>query len=364
VLKPATRWLENKTAEFLGLETSSSPEAKYIEESSRISLRKQEVELKLMELRLVGKQAQLEKGARQPGTVSVQTEVDVNVNTNVVVGALEVIASPGGLVVPAEQQAAYDDWQYNLSGQVIVTLGKRGSGKSALAAKLGEFMQAVFGVPVFWLGIPETAQPLLPSWVRIVDSLAKCPNDCFILVDESGLNFLSLEFAGKKNVELRRQLMLCRQRQQTIIFCAQSSRDVDESIIRQCNTTIFKEPPLFAPDNERSEIRPKALKASQMFKQIPKGERINVAYVFDENFEGPIKCSLPTFWSEELSTAYGNRQLTPHSRMVKPRYKEVTDSEIIKLWEQDYGYESISRKLNCSNYRVRKCLAGRERANS
>jgi len=101
-----------------------------------------------------------------------------------------------------------------------------------------------------------------------------------------------------------------------------------------------------------------------MFKQIPKGERINVAYVFDENFEGPIKCSLPTFWSEELSTAYGNRQLTPHNGMVKPRYKEVTDSEIIKLWEQDYGYESISKKLDCSNYRVRKCLAGRERANS
>jgi len=251
MLKPATRWLENKTVEFLGLKTSSSPEAKYLEESSRISLLKQETELeraqiqrikaesqsKLTELRLVEKQAQLEKSARQPGTVSVKTEVDVNVNTSVVVGALEVIASPGGLVVPAEQQAAYDDWQYNLNGLVIVVLGKRGSGKSALAAKLGEFMQAVFGIPVFWLGIPETAQPLLPSWVRIVDSLAKCPNDCFILVDESGLNFLSLEFAGKKNVELRRQLMLCRQRQQTIIFCAQSSRDIDESIIRQANTT-------------------------------------------------------------------------------------------------------------------------------
>ena len=186
---------------------------------------------------------------------------------------------------------------------------------------------------------------------------------------------MSLHFADKRNVYLRKQLMLCRQKNWTVVFCVQSSRDIDESIVRQSNWTIFKEPGLNTASTERIEIRDKALLASKAFKLIPKEERLHLAYVFDENFEGFIQCSLPSFWSEELSNAYGysnlpninvrkdNHQLLsrPVSNKESKRPPEsVSDEEILELRKKGYGYERISKELNCTVYRVRQCLAGQD----
>jgi len=227
----------------------------------------------------------------------------------------------------------------------------------------------------FWLAIPTWVQDFLPSWVRIVDRLEQCPNNCFILIDEAGLSFLSLHFADKRNVYLRQQLMLCRQKNWVVVFCVQSSRDIDDSILRALNWTVFKEPGLNTASTERGAIRDKALFASQAFKQIPKEDRLQLAYVFDENFEGFIQCSLPSFWSEELSNAYGysnlpningrkgNQQLLsrPASDKEPKRSPDsVSDKEILELWQKGYGYEKIAKILNCTVYRVRKCLTGQD----
>ena len=221
---------------------------------------------------------------------------------------------------------------------------------------------------------PKWAQTLLPSWVRIVDSLDQCPNNCFILIDETGLQFLSLKFADKRNVDLRQQLMLCRQKNWTVVFCAQSSRDIDESIVRQSNCTIYKEPGLTAANSERREVQAYAIKATRIFKQISKEERQRVACVFDENFEGIIKCNLPIFWSEKLSNAYGyvsssdisgqnaNQRIYHSTPGNKPRLSStnVSDEEILELSRKGYGYEKIAKTLGCTVYRVRKCLAGQD----
>ena len=277
-------------------------------------------------------------------------------------------------MVPDGQRGEDQQWLDSLPGTVGVITGKRGSGKSSLGAKLGEFMQATRGFPFFWLAIPTWAQDLLPSWMRIVDSLEQYPNDCFILVDEAGLSYLSLRFADKRNVSLRQQLMLARQKNWTVVFCVQSSRDIDESIVRQSNWTIFKEPGLNTASTERVEIRNKALLASQAFKQMPKEERLHLAYVSGEHFEGSIQCSLPSFWSEELSNAYGysnlpttngrrgNQQLSGPASDKKPKRPSdsVSDEEILELRRKGYGYERIAKGLNCSVYRVRQCLAGND----
>lgn len=369
--------------------TDPSPEEQYLINSYKISLQKQQIEfakaqtqqlkaaeeLKLIEAKVAEKELKLKQTRQQSEGISIQrTEVDLHVKTEVISGALEVVANSGGLVVPGEQQEAHQEWLKSLPGSVGVVTGKRGSGKSSTGAKLGEYMQAVFGTPVYWLGIPEWAQELLPSWVRIVDSLEQCPNNCFILIDEAGLSFLSLHFADKRNVYLRQQLMLCRQKNWTVVFCIQSSRDIDESIIRQSNWTIFREPGLNAANSERSEIRAQAIKASQFFKQLQKEERLHLAYVFGENFEGVIRCSLPSFWTEELSNAYGygnlpyvngrkdNRQLSHLVSNKKPKLPSVnvSDEEILELRRKDYGYERIAKTLGCTIYRVRQCLAGQD----
>ena len=261
--------------------STPSPEEQYRRESHSISLEKQQTDLikaqtqklkaaeqlKLTEWKVAENELQLEKTKQQSTEVSIQrSEMDLHVKTEVITGALELAATSGGLVVSDEQKEASQEWQENLVGRVISIYGKKGSGKSSTGAMLGEYMQAVFGIPFYWLGIPKWAQKLLPIWVRIVDSLEQCPNNCFILIDETGLQYLSLKFADKRNVGLRQQLMLTRQKNRTIVFCAQSSRDVDESIIRLSNCTIYKEPGLNAANSERREIRPHAIKATQVFR--------------------------------------------------------------------------------------------------
>lgn len=369
--------------------TSTSPEEQYRRDSYSISLQKQQIELakaqtqqlktaeqlKLTEYKVADKEIQLQISKQKSAEVSIErTEMDIHVKTEVVSGALEVVANSGGLMVLGEQQEAHQEWLKSLPGSVGVVTGKRGSGKSSTGAKLGEYMHAVFDTPFYWLGIPEWAQELLPSWVKIVDSLEQCPNNCFILIDEAGLSFLSLHFADKRNVYLRQQLMLCRQKNWTVVFCIQSSRDIDDSIMRQSNWTIFREPGLNAANSERSEIRVQTIKASQFFKQVQKEERLHLAYVFDENFEGVIRCSLPSFWTEELSNAYGysnlpyvngrkdNQQLFRPVSNKKPKLPSanVSDEEIFKLKRKGYGYERIARALNCTVYRVRQCLAGQD----
>ena len=203
--------------------TAPTPEEQYNISSNNISLQKQQTDLvkaqtqrlkaaaqlKLTEYKVAEKEIQLEKTRQQSTEVSIQrTEVDIHVKTEVISGALNVVATSGGLVVPDGQRGEDQEWLDSLPGTVGVITGKRGSGKSSMGARIGEFMQATRGFPFFWLAIPTWAQDLLPSWVRIVDSLEQCPNNCFILIDEAGLSYLSLHFADKRNVYLRQQLML------------------------------------------------------------------------------------------------------------------------------------------------------------
>ena len=160
-----------------------------------------------------------------------------------------------------------------------------------------------------------------------------------------------------------------------MVFCAHSSRDIDEAIVRQVNWILFREPSLNAGLTERPEIRAQAMKASQIFKTIPKSDRINFGYIVDDNFEGLIRCNLPSFWSEELSNAYrylnspvpnktiGNYSLTGRTtdKLDKLPPDDVSDEQILELRKsKGWGYEKIAKKLNCSVYRVRKCLAGND----
>jgi DNA replication protein DnaC len=88
----------------------------------------------------------------------------------VVSGALEVTADTEGLSGSSES-ADYSLWLDSLDGgKVILILGRRGSGKTALVAKIAEFMMARDKMPVYWVGLPEQARRLLPHWITLVHS--------------------------------------------------------------------------------------------------------------------------------------------------------------------------------------------------
>jgi hypothetical protein len=158
-------------------------------------------------------------------------------------------------------------------------------------------------------------------------------------------------------------------------FAVQSSRDMDNSIVRLCDSFIFKEPSLHQPLSERPDLKGMAKKAALVFDQIPKDERRQAAYVFDSDFEGLITSALPSFWSEELSHVYGNLNLadvqgqaTKRNELQRVVVEETKlldiaslDKNILELRKQGDGIETIAKSLGCTPWRVRKTIETAER---
>lgn len=274
--------------------------------------------VKLGELKVEEKEIQLDKAKHSSSNpVVARTDVTVRIRTEVISGALEIGANADGFGDSVEQKDAYEWAQGFKVGKVMAILGRRGAGKTAMAAKIGEFCAAVHHMPVFWLGLPPEAQAHLPTWIKIIDDLEQCPNNGVVICDETGLEFLSLNFTKNKNVYLRRLLFIARQKRLIFVFATQHSKDIEASIIRMVDCIIFKEPSLTQPENERREILVMAKRAASAFKQIPNERRIAAAYVIDDKYEGIIETKLPTFWSEPLSNIYAN--LNPADPSSHPR---------------------------------------------
>lgn len=66
---------------------------------------------------------------------------------------------------------------------LVLILGKRGSGKSALAYYLIEIHR--YGLKPYVVGIPQSKQHLLPEWVGVASSLGEVPFGAIVIVDEA-----------------------------------------------------------------------------------------------------------------------------------------------------------------------------------
>ncbi|MFC2071202.1 ATP-binding protein [Chloroflexota bacterium] len=255
-------------------------------------------------------------------------------------------------------------------GKVILILGSRGSGKTALAARISKYISATYGLSVDWVGLPEEARNLLPRWIKLVNSPDQCPSGSVILADEAGLRYASLAFNTKETQLLRSPLMIARHRNSSLVCAVQSSRDLENSVIRHADTFVFKEPGFHQTDTERHDLQPMARKAAEAFQKIPKEKRAASAMVFDNAFTGLISITLPGFWSDELSHVYryvdlnqlevrGKRAVELEQTVregTKLLKADSLDSQILKLKADGNGIEKISKILGCSVYRVRKCL--------
>ncbi len=354
---------------------------------SKAKLEKQEAELvkakalserqiRLLDIRIAEKE--LDIGRAQHAMESAQVEakqLQVPANNGVICGALEVVADPKGLTVSSEQLDAYNGWSDSLQeGKVILIAGGRGTGKTCLAAKMAEFASASFKMPIFWVGLPPEAIRLLPTWITLVNDPAQCPVGSFILIDEAGLEYCATLFSTSHNRFMNALLMVCRQRHCSLVFCVQSTADVDLRILRQSDSLVFKRLSLNQVETERPSVRKKAARAEAAFKGMSKMECLESAYICDKNWEGVIRFSPPIFWSEDLSYVYAYKDLT-EIRQQRSRKRELQkivvsethqledaslDTRILELRKQGLGIEAVAKTLGCSTWRVRKCLKGLE----
>jgi archaellum biogenesis ATPase FlaH len=186
---------------------------------------------------------------------------------------------------------------------VVLLLGKRGSGKSALGYRLLELLR--YRAAPYVLGLPKQAQGLLPDWIGIAQNLEDIPAKSVVLVDEAHLQYHSRQSSETKNKEMSRILNLSRQTEQTIIFVSQEARQIDKNIASSANVVIFKDLGILQLEFDRPELNKIAAQAKQAF-DLLKGDKRKWSYVYshDANFIGLVENSLPTYWSSRLSHAF------------------------------------------------------------
>lgn len=70
---------------------------------------------------------------------------------------------------------------------IVLILGKRGSGKSALGYRLLELFR--YGSQPYVVGVPPSARQHLPDWIGIAPRLEELPPKSIALMDEAYLAY-------------------------------------------------------------------------------------------------------------------------------------------------------------------------------
>lgn len=238
---------------------------------------------------------------------------------------------------------------------VVLILGKRGSGKSALAYRLLELFR--YRARPYVVGTPNGARNLLPTWIGLAPSLEAVPEKSIALIDEAYLSHHARESQAKKSLTMSRLLNLSRQREQTLIFVTQEARQVDRNIASSANVIVFKEPGPLQFEFERPELRRIAHQARDGFETITEA-RAGWSYTHspDSDFAGMIENELPSFWSAKVSHLFGAGQ--GHSLMDHPAETTVAErrQQAKDLRSAGLSYAEIARELGVSKSTVTNYL--------
>jgi len=186
---------------------------------------------------------------------------------------------------------------------VVLVLGKRGSGKSALGYRLLELFR--FRLRPYAVGVTPEARKPLPEWLGTAPTLEDVPPKAIALVDEAYLPFHARASTTAEARAMSQLLNLSRQREQTLIFVTQEARQVDRNIVSAANAIIFKDLGVLQIAFERPELERLAAEARQAFAAVAqKRNAWSYAYAPDADFAGLLPNELPSFWSDRLSRAF------------------------------------------------------------
>jgi len=271
----------------------------------------------------------LEKSFKKPELVS----------TNKI--EIPLIQGPTALINPPDNTAIEaSKWLALIKHpEVIVILGKKGSGKSALGFRILEYFR--WTLPVYVIGLPVDAHKYLPDWIGVKPELKDVPPDSIVMVDESYVLYHARSSMTAQAKALSEMLNLSRQRNQTLIFVSQESRQIDRNILSAADVIIFKEPGMLQSRFDRPELRDIAKEAKLAFTTV-RGDKRNWSYVHAPNadYMGLIENRVPTFWNQKLSRAFARN--TGQSSAKTPK-KMTLEEKILKAKELYASGWSITR---------------------
>lgn len=244
------------------------------------------------------------------------------------------------------------DWRKRIiHPSVVLLLGKRGSGKSALGYRLLELLRGV--AKPYVVGAPSAAASLLPDWVGIAPTLDELPPKSVALVDEAYLLYHSRGSMAAASKAMSQALNLSRQREQTLIFVSQEARQVDKNIASSTNIIIFKDLGMLQLEFDRRELNGLATQAREAFASI-NGDKRKSSFVYapDVDFAGVMTNELPSFWKPALSRIFASESASAPPRAAKNTTSKEKAEKAKALRGQGASYADIARILGVSRATV------------
>lgn len=197
---------------------------------------------------------------------------------------------------------------------VVVILGFRRKGKSALAWWLLERLHQKKNLQACCLAMPQKSRRLLPRWVAHYDSINKLPKNAVVVIDEAALKFAARRSSSDPNVMMQALVALSGQKNQVILFVAHVSRLLDIDSIMESDLVIFKMPSLAHVKFERKEIAEYTKEARERLQVKSNPKKWSWIVDFHDDRRGLLPNGLPSFWTQQLSEAWAELTLDDISR--------------------------------------------------
>lgn len=239
--------------------------------------------------------------------------------------------------------------------EVILITGRRGSGKTALGAKLlensGDRDAYFMGLSEsYWNLLPDNITPLLVN----TQTLENLPSDAVIFMDEAGLFYFSRDYSKQLNKLIAKLVTEARHLNQVLVFATHTLRKLDVSIVLDADAILLKEPSLLHSKFERKEILELVRQAKHAFDKISPPERVKHAYLVSQDYEGMLEVELPSFWTEELSHAVAsviesNKSLNNNSSFTF-NMTETEEKKKLKQTLEELHPEIRITKIQCTDY--------------
>lgn len=172
--------------------------------------------------------------------------------------------------------------------KIIVTIGARDEGKTALSSRVAENINRVSNKKIYYIK-QEQELPFIE-----INEINEAERGSVVLVDEGAISMNSRNSMSKTNKSMSEIMAISRHLDLTLIFNTQNDGLIDKNVLGLCDTVIIKQSSLLQERMSRRELRDLYSEAKKHLKN--KGKEY--AYIIDKEFVGLIKSDLPSFWSE------------------------------------------------------------------
>ena len=246
---------------------------------------------------------------------------------------------------------------------VILIVGARGAGKSALAVRSQELLR--HSGALYAVGLPHKARKLLPDWYGLADDFSTIPNNSVIYIPESYRMFHARSSQSAQGLAIADIVNLSRHRRHTLIFDVQNPAHLDRNILSEVDILLIKEPGAFQQGFERSQFRSAMDAARAAFSGLSKMHKKKGVWVVAPGADitgRMMENQLPTFWTDALSRVFGDTPIgqvgaisgdpqAPRTTGSRKGYRTSVSARRDAAKEMHaavHSYREIGKTLGCS----------------